>query len=260
MKEIRLRRIFGKDGQTVIVACDHASFMGTLPGLEEPGKILDVLVENGVDAVLTTRGIVQHFSGRLGRMGLILRADMGAIPAGLIAGSLRPLFSIEEAVRLGADAVICMGMIGFTDEAVSLQNLAGFTADSAEWGMPVVAEMLVQAKEGGRASPKEIGFAMRIGAEVGADVIKVSYSQPIEDYRAAVAACYLPVVVLGGEKTKNDMEILQTTADALEAGARGVAIGRNVWQHANPGGMCRALIDLVHGSGRVADAMKEIRD
>jgi class I fructose-bisphosphate aldolase len=260
LKEIRLRRIFGKDGRTVIVACDHASFMGPLPGLEEPGKVLDVLVENGVDAVLTTQGVVQRFGGGLGRLGLILRADSGAIPAGQIAGPLRPLFSIPEALRLGADAVICMGMIGFPDEATSLQNLAGFTAEALGWGMPVVAEMLVKPKDGSKATPKEIGFGMRIGAELGADIIKVSYCGPILDYRSALQGCYQPVVVLGGEKAKDDTQVLQIIAEALEAGARGVAIGRNVWQHANPAGMCRALIELVHGSGRVARAMKEIRD
>lgn len=260
MKEIRQRRIFAKDGRTVIVACDHASFMGPLHGLEEPGKVLDILVETGVDAVLTTRGILQRFGDRMGRLGLILRGDVGAIPAGKITGPLRPLFSIQDALVLGADAVVCMGMIGFPDEAFSLQNLAKFTADALGCGMPVMAEMLVKSKEGSQASASEIGFAMRIGAELGADLIKVSYRPPIQDYHTALAACYLPVVVLGGEKMNEDVEILQTIADALEAGASGVAIGRNVWQHLNPAGMCRALIELVHGSGSMAQAMKEIQE
>ena len=259
MKELRLGRIFGRDGRAVIVAFDHAGFMGPLPGLEQPGTLIDVLGQSGVDAVLTTRGVAARFAAKLGKLGLILRADGGSSVASPVQGSLRPLFSVEDALRLGADAVICMGMIGFPEEPSSLQNLAQFTAQAQAWGLPVVAEMLVKPKEGESVTPKDIGFAMRIGAELGADVIKASYARPLDAYRLALGACYRPVVVLGGEKVKDEAEMLQAIADALEAGASGVAIGRNVWQHANPGGVCRALVELVHGSGRVEKALKEIK-
>ena len=259
MKEIRLNHICAKDNRTVIVACDHAGFMGPLKGLEQPGQLIDHLVENGVDAVLTTRGIAQTFSNRIGKLGLILRADGGSSMASPVMGTLRTLFSIEDACRLGADAVICMGMIGFPEEPSSLQNLASFTADSGKWGMPVIAEMLVKPKEGERATVQEIAFAMRIGAELGADLIKASYSGPANSYRTALSSCYRPVVVLGGEKVKDETEMLQNIADALEAGASGVAIGRNVWQHANPAAVCRSLVELVHGSGSVEKALKEIK-
>ncbi len=258
MKEIRLNHILAKDGHTVIVACDHAGFMGPVRGLEQPGRLLGALVESGVDAVLTTRGIAQRFCDRLGKLGLILRADGGASSASPVMGTLRPLFSIEDACRMGADAVICMGMIGFPEEPSSLQNLAAFTADASKWGLPVIAEMLVKPKEGQRATSEEIGFAMRIGAELGADLIKASFATPVDAYRKALQACYCPVVVLGGEKMNDEKEMLQNIADALEAGACGVAIGRNVWQHANPAGVCRALVELVHGSGDLEKALKEI--
>jgi len=259
LKELRLRRIFGKDGRAVIVACDHAGFMGPVQGLEEPEKLLEAIAGTGIDAVLTTRGVAERFGGKLGGQGLILRADGGASVASPVMGTLQPLFSVEDALKLGADAIICMGMIGFPEEPSSLQNLAGFTAQALSWGMPVVAEMLVKSKEGQTVTVKDIGFAMRIGAELGADVIKASFLRPVEAYRSALQACYRPVVVLGGEKTKDETEMLQAIADSLEAGATGVAIGRNVWQHQNPAGMCRALVELVHGSGRIARALKEIK-
>jgi DhnA family fructose-bisphosphate aldolase class Ia len=255
LKEIRLNHIFAKDSRTVIVACDHAGFMGPLKGLEQPGQLLDHLVASGVDAVLTTRGVAQSFRDRIGKLGLILRADGGSSMASPVMGTLRPLFSIEDACRLGADAVICMGMIGFPEEPSSLQNLAGFTADSEKWAMPVIAEMLVKPKEGDRPTVQEIAFAMRIGA----DLIKASFAGPTDAYRTALSSCYRPVVVLGGEKVKDETEMLQNIADALEAGANGVAIGRNVWQHANPAGICRSLVELVHGSGQVGKALKEIK-
>jgi DhnA family fructose-bisphosphate aldolase class Ia len=259
LKELRLGRIFGKDGRAVIIACDHAGFMGPVQGLEEPGKLLDALADSGIDAVLTTRGVARRFAAKFGKLGLILRADGGASIASPVMGSLHPLFSVEDALKLGADAMICMGMIGFPEEPSSLQNLAAFTAQSLSWGMPVIAEMLVKPKEGESVTAKDIGFAMRIGAELGADVIKASFARPGDAYRSALQSCYCPVVVLGGEKVKNETEMLQAIAEALEAGATGVAIGRNVWQHAKPGGVCRALVELVHGSGRVEKALKEIR-
>ena len=160
---------------------------------------------------------------------------------------------------MGADAVICMGMIGYPEEPSSLQNLSGFTADADRWGMPVIAEMLVKPKEGERATVREIAFAMRIGAELGADLIKASYCGPADAYRTALGSCYRPVVVLGGEKVNDEKEMLQNIAEALEAGATGVAIGRNVWQHTNPAGVCRSLVELIHGSGNLEKALKEIK-
>lgn len=259
MKELHLGHIFGKDGRAVIVAFDHAGFMGPVQGLEEPGKLLDILAESGIDAVLTTRGIAQRFPGKLGKLGLILRADGGSSIASPVNGAIKRLFSVEDAVKLGADAIICMGMIGYPEEPSSLQNLAEFTAQSLNWGIPVVAEMLVKPKEGGGVTARDIGFAMRIGVELGADVIKASFARPVEDYRTALQSCYRPVVVLGGEKVKSEQEMLESISDALEAGATGVAIGRNVWQHQNPGGVSRALVELVHGSGRIEKALKEIK-
>jgi DhnA family fructose-bisphosphate aldolase class Ia len=258
MKKIRLNRIMAKDGRTVIIACDHAGFLGPVKGLEDPGRLVETLAESGVDAILTTRGIAQRFGSLLGRLGLILRADGGSSSASPVTGTISQLFSVEQACQMGADAVICMGMIGFPEEPSSLKNLAALTADSDHWGMPVIAEMLFKPKEGQKTTAEDIAFAMRIGVELGADLIKASYVPPIEAYQQSLVSCYRPVVVLGGEKVKNDMEMFQNLADALQAGASGVAIGRNVWQHANPGGVCRALVELVHNSGDVGKAMKEL--
>ncbi len=258
MKKIRLNHLMASDGKTVIIACDHAGFMGPAKGLEDPGILINVLVESGVDAILTTRGIVQRFGDRFGKMGVILRADGGSTIASPVNGTINPLLSIENACQIGVDAIICMGMIGFPEEPSSLQNLSAFAAESEHWGLPVIAEMLVKPRESNRATSEEIAFAMRIGVELGADLIKASYAGPIENYKMALRSCYRPVVVLGGEKVNNDQEMLQNVADALEAGASGVAIGRNVWQHTNPGGVSRALVELVHGSGSVEKALKEI--
>ena len=258
MKEHRLRRIFATDQKTVIVACDHGGFSGPLSGLEDPGKLMDILVSSGVDAVLTTIGIARRFADRMGKMGLILRMDGGSSNRAVEMGTLRNQVSLEDAVRLGADAVICMGMIGYREESASLVNLADLVSQSSIWNIPVVAEMLVAAREGSKRTPEDLAFAMRIGVEAGADIIKTAYAGPPDQYREALRSCYRPVVVLGGEKTKTEAEFFESISEALDSGANGVAIGRNVWQHTNPGGICRALVALVHQGVSVSQALKEV--
>ena len=259
MKELRLRRLFAADHRSVIIAFDHAGFMGPMQGLEDPGKLIDALASSGADAVLTTLGVARRFGDRLGKMGLILRVDGGSSMRSPVQGTLNNQFSIEDACRLGADAVICMGMIGYPEEPSSLHNLAMLSSQSEVWGIPLIAEMLVQGKDGQPATAKDVGFAMRIGVELGADLVKASYARPQEEFRTALQTCYRPVVVLGGEKTKNEEELLTSVSEALAAGASGVAIGRNVWQHSDPAGVCRALVALVHGNATVEQALKELK-
>jgi DhnA family fructose-bisphosphate aldolase class Ia len=259
MKSIRLGKIFRSDQKTVIVACDHAGFMGPVKGLEKPGELLDILRATGVDAILTTYGIASRFPDRLGKLGLILRMDGGSSIKAAQSGEISQIFSIEDACRLGADAVICMGMIGYPEEPSSLANIASLTAEAAFWNMPVIAEMLVKPSASGVVSAEEVGFAMRIGVELGADLIKASYARPDAEYSKALSTCYRPVVVLGGEKTHTDCDLLEGIAEALSAGASGVAIGRNVWQHKDPAGICRALVALVHDGAKVEQALKEIK-
>jgi len=259
MKNLRLNRIFASDGRTVTIACDHAGYMGTIRGLEDPGSLIDILRTTGVDAVLTTMGVARAFSCRFGKLGLILRADGGSTTRGPQTGAISRFFSVEDAVRLGADAVICMGMIGYPEESSSLQNLAALCAESAAWNLPVVGELLVKAREDKEVTPEDIGFAIRIGAELGADLIKAPYVGPPDGYRASLAACYRPTVVLGGARVNEEAAQLEAVQEALEAGAAGVAIGRNVWQHPDPAGMCRALVALVHGGASVGKALQEIR-
>ncbi|MBN1538308.1 MAG: hypothetical protein JW908_16345 [Anaerolineales bacterium] len=259
MKDLRMRRLFGENGRTVIIAFDHAAFMGPMRGLEDPGSLLDSIRNTGINAVLTTQGIARSFATRFGSLGLLLRADGGSSMRNPQMGDIHRIVSVEDAVRLGADAVVCMGMIGFPEETSSLLNLTELVSQAAVWNMPVMAEMLVKASENKEPTAEDIGFAMRVGVELGADIIKTPFAGPMEQYRKQMAACYRPVVVLGGAKVDDESGLLTSVAKALEAGASGVAIGRNVWQHGNPTGMCRALVALVHGGASVAQALTEIK-
>lgn len=258
MQKSRTRRIFAADGRTVIVAMDHTAYFGPMAGLERPGEVLQAVAEAGADAVLTTAGIAARFGSRLGRAGLIVRADGGSSRRDPQPAGLRQVVSVERALRLGADALACMGLIGFPDESASLRVLTDLADECSRWGLVVLAEMLVNGQDGGKPSAGDVGFAARVGADLGADTIKTTYVGPPSAFRMAIASCYAPLVVLGGEKAADDRTVLVSIAEALEAGASGVAVGRNVWQHADPAGMTRALVALVHGSATVEEALREI--
>jgi len=260
MKEHRIRRLFAEDKRIVIVAFDHAAFMGPIRGLENPGQLIDDIVDTGIDSVLTTMGIARMFCEKFGHLGLILRVDLGATIIIKKKKDIELSFSVEDALRLGADAVACMGMIGFDEEPSSLRNLAALSSQSAEWNMPLLAEMLVKGTNDGKVTVEDVEFAMRIGVELGADLIKAPYAGPASDFATAIQSCYRPVVVLGGAKMDEPAALLENIAEAIEAGANGVAIGRNVWQHPNPASVCRALVALVHGGANVSQALKEITD
>lgn len=259
MKEHRLRRLFNRDGKIVIVAFDHAAFMGNVEGLENPGRLIDRIVDTGVDSVLTTMGVARRFCGKFGHLGLILRVDGGSTIRSPIKGDLSLAFSVQDALRLGADAVACMGMIGFDEEPSSLQNLAVLSSQSEKWNMPLLAEMLVSVGDGGSPTVEDIEFAIRVGVELGADLIKAPYVEPAEEYKKSLEACYRPVVVLGGAKKDDEVALLENVAQAMDAGAKGVAIGRNIWQHAAPEKVCKALVAVVHEGASVSQALKEIQ-
>ncbi|MDR3145932.1 MAG: fructose-bisphosphate aldolase [Treponema sp.] len=251
----RLSRIFGADGKTVVVAMDHGLGLQVNPALDNTGEVLKAIVRGGADAVLTTYGIARRYHRELEGTGLILRTDGGGSMLGRGSENNRMLFSVEDGLRLGADAVACMAFPGAPYEYDSINNLARLAAESHAWGMPVVAEVL----PGGFApeppnTADNVRLAVRYGCEAGADIIKTTYAGSEDEFKTVVAASFRPVIVLGGERVKDMGSLFECLESALRAGASGVAIGRNVWRHPDPERVVRALVDLVH-NGKSAAAV-----
>ena len=259
-KERRMRRIFQSDGKAFVVAMDHAGAMGVLPGLENPAQTLELVLAGGADAILTTYGVATRFSEQLGAAGLILRADGGSTSLAKERTGMSLIYDALDALRIGADAVGVMGMPGSSFEAETLPYLAGLVAQCQQWNLPVMAETL----PGGFEDPanmwtaENIGFACRIGVELGADFVKTQYTGDRESFRKIVDTTYAPVVILGGGKIKNEADLLAVVYDALQAGARGVAIGRNIYQHAHPEKMARAIAAVIHDEATVKQAEKAL--
>lgn len=243
---VRLGRVFGRDGLTVIVAMDHGlPGMFPLGRLQDPAALLADIAAAGADAVLTTPGIAKRFAPHLGRLGLIVRLDGGATSVGDAPRTSSLIASVEDALRLGADAVAVMGICGTEEEGRSLATLGQVAKECRACQVPLMAEMLPLGF-GGDPSVEELAVAARVGAEMGADIIKTKYAGTPEEYRYVTASCFAPVVVLGG--SERDLgQVTATIGQALKGGAAGVAMGRNVWRAPDARAAVGAIVDAVHG-------------
>jgi len=253
----RLMHIFAEDGNAVLIVLDHAGGGGPMSGLVHPAETIKKIILGGADAILTSFGTGLRFQEEVKGRGLMLRLDGGATFYGDMA-KIRDIFSVNDALAIGADGVACMGFPGHPNEANILGYFSKIVRDALPWGMPVMAEMLPgDPKMCNGDLGKQIEVVARIGAELGADFIKTKYTGDPKSFRKVVEGCYVPVLILGGEKMKTPDALTMVKA-AMDEGARGIAMGRNVWEHENPEGMVRALIQIVHKGANVSDALKEL--
>jgi len=250
----RLRRIFRPDGRAFIVAIDHGLTEGPVPGLESIPRILDIITHGGADAVLASYGTAIRFEEALAPLGLIMRIDAGGTSLGKLepAGSY---YSVADALRVGADAVAVSAFPGTVQEELSLRSLATTITEAHRWGLPVLGEMQPGGFDSGPEfhTPAQLAVAARVAAEMGADWLKMPYA---ENYGQVVASSFVPVVILGGVKTDDARLLLETIHIALETGAAGVAMGRNIFQARNPGAIVRAVAALIHDNDTVDQALR----
>jgi fructose-bisphosphate aldolase/2-amino-3,7-dideoxy-D-threo-hept-6-ulosonate synthase len=259
-KRIRLERIIDrKTRKTVIVPMDHGLSMGPIAGLEEMTLIINKVADGGANAVVLHKGIVRAGHRGHGRdVGLIIHLS-GGTSLGPDPNWKVQVASVEEAIRLGADAVSVHVNVGAPNEPEQLEMLGAVAESCSDWGMPLFAMMYARGpKVSNQHDPALVAQAARVGAELGADIIKTVYTGSIETFRKVIRGCPVPVVIAGGPKMNTDREILQMTYEAMEAGAIGVSIGRNIFQHENPTAMTRAIARIVHEGATVEEALREL--
>lgn len=253
-KTRRLRRLVRGDSKTFIIAMDHGVTLGPVRGLEDMQKAVDAVLAGGADAVLFHKGIAKHVDTR--GSGLIVHVSASTKLGG------RPnlkvgVCTVEEAVRLGADAVSAHYNIGSLEEDRMLESLGQLSEECDSFGMPFLAMMYPRGPNIKNENEFEVvAHAARIGAELGADIVKTVYTSEPDTFRRVVQSCPVPVVVAGGAKMTTDMDVLELGENSMRAGAAGLSFGRNVFQHDSPQSMSRALAAIVHDRATAKDAAK----
>jgi fructose-bisphosphate aldolase/2-amino-3,7-dideoxy-D-threo-hept-6-ulosonate synthase len=253
-KKRRLKRILQKDNRTVIVPMDHGVSMGPIKGITNMQNIVDQLLKGGVDALVLNKGIAKRVE--LDNTGLVvhLSAISTLTPN---ANNKVQVCTVQEAIRTGADAVSVHINVGAPEEDKMLETLGKVSDKCDIHGMPLLAMMYPRGpKIQSEHSVEVVAHAARLGAELGADIIKTNYTGDTESFKTVVEGCPVPVIIAGGPKCETEQEILQTVYESIKAGGAGLSIGRNVFQHANPTLMVKAMSAIVHKGVSVEQALK----
>jgi predicted phospho-2-dehydro-3-deoxyheptonate aldolase len=260
-KKIRLERIIDRNsGRTVIIPMDHGVTVGPIAGLEDMRETVSKVVAGGANAILMHKGMVR--AGHRGKgqdIGLIIHLSAGtSISPDPNAKEL--VCTVEEAIKLGADAVSVHINLGAETDKEMLRQL-GLVSDSCSlWQIPLVAMMYTRGpKIKDEFDVNNVKHAARVGAELGADIVKVPYTGSVETFKQVINGCPVPVVIAGGPKMGSDDDIFKMVEGALKAGAAGLSIGRNAFQHATPDKIVKALFKMVHESASIAEANKVLK-
>jgi len=245
--ENRLSRILKPDtGRTVMLAVDHWYFLGPTSGLEKPGETVEPLLPYA-DTLMLTRGVLRNCIPASSNVPVVLRISGGTSILSELSGEGLTV-AMEDAIRLNASAVTLSIFVGAEGERTTLLNLARVVDEGRRYGMPVLAVTAV-----GKNMVRDVrylGLACRIAAEIGADFVKTYYCEGFEQIAQATP---VPLVIAGGTKV-SEKEAIQLAWNAVQAGARGVDMGRNIFQSDCPVGMIKAVRAVVHENLGVDEA------
>ncbi len=210
-KGIRLERIINRNTRkTVIIPMDHGVSNGPIKGLLDLKKTIGEIAKGGANAIVIHKGLVG--SGHRGK-----GRDVGLIIHMSASTSLSPdpnakmlVCTVEEAVKLGADAVSIHANIGAEDEKTMLKDFGKVSKTCLEWGMPLLAMVYPRGPAIKNGYDVEmVKHTARLGAELGADLVKVSYTGSSENFAEVVKGCFVPVVIAGGAKMETDKDVLE---------------------------------------------------
>lgn len=248
----RLSRIIKPEtGRTVMLALDHGYFLGPVTKLEQPVSTITPLIPYA-DSLMLTRGVLRNCVDAANNIPIVLRVSGGNSILSKDLSNEGITCSIKDALRLNASAVALSIYVGSEYEHQTLINLSRLVNEGEEYGIPVLAVTAV-GKELEKRDARYLALACRIAAELGAHFVKTYYCK---DFEKVVKSCPVPLVVAGGPKMDTEKELLELVYDAICAGAKGVDMGRNVWQSEYPVVMIRAIRAIVHDNKNLKEALK----
>lgn len=249
----RLSRIFNpKTGRTVMLAFDHGFIMGPTSGLERIDLTIVPLIEHA-DCLMCARGILRSLVPPSSGKPICLRSDAGSTILTELNNNV--VIDVQDAVKLNASALAVMVSVGETEtEAGTIANLYHAVDAGQAVGIPVMGVTAV-GKDMARDA-RYFGLASRVCAENGANIVKTYYT---EGFEKVVACCPVPIVIAGGKKLP-ELEALELAYKAIQSGAAGVDMGRNVFQSEKPAAMIQAISAVVHQDMSPKDAFQMFND
>lgn len=256
-KAIRMERLMNRNtGKTVIVPMDHGVTVGPIYGLIDLSQAVDTVAEGGANAVIGHVGLPRYGHRHRGKdIGLILHLSASTTL------SPRPnrkvlVNTVENALRMGADGVSIHINIGDDDEAQMLKDFGEIAVECNYWGMPLIAMMYPRGQNiEDEKDTDVVRLAARVGAELGADFVKTNYTGDPDSFAKVVEGCPAPILIAGGSKLTEE-QMFKTIEDAMQAGAKGLSIGRNVFQSKNPSLFLKAACSIVHDKLTAKEAME----
>lgn len=248
-KTLRLKRFRDSaTGRMVILPLDHGVSLGPIAGLERPEQAIRMGVREGADALVLCKGMLRFLEGMNERLpGIFMHLSAGT-QLGPAPHHKVLVGSVEEALRRGADGVSMHVNLGNPNEPGMLQDLGMVGEACAAWQVPLLVMIYVRncGNQAATTPDTAIAHAARIAAELGADIIKIAMPQDFRILKEITAGLPLPVVVAGGSRIAEIPVFLERVERAMEAGAEGVAIGRNIFQSHCPELLLRAVWGIVH--------------
>ncbi|NPV63115.1 MAG: class I fructose-bisphosphate aldolase family protein [Methanotrichaceae archaeon] len=243
-----MERIFNREtGRAVIIPMDHGVTVGPIKGIRSVKAVADLVASAGADAAVVHKGAAVFGHRGYGRdLGLIIHlsasTSLGPDPNNKVL-----VATVEEALKLGADGVSIHVNVGAEDEGHMLSTLGTISRSCQEWGVPLLAMMYPRGRKiKDEYSEEAVAHAARVGAELGADIVKTNYTGDPDSFSRVVEGCPMPVVIAGGPRVESELDLLTMVEEAIAAGAAGVAIGRNVFQAEDPVLITRRICAVVH--------------
>jgi len=268
-KKIRISRIFNKtSNKTVIIPLDDILLSGPEDGLYKVENKIEQIIAGEADAITGFYGLFLHHFDLLNKTSGILNVTASTNRSTHTRKVL--VGNVEQAVKLGMDAVAVHVNISSKYESEMLKILADVSRECERYGMPLLAHMYPRTEgEDGfdnnyyelrdkdqEQYTKLVRHAVRVAVELGADVIKAPYTGSIDSFKSVVqSASLVPIVMAGGPKVSSQ-EILQKTADAIKAGAKGAYIGRNAFNRSQGKEIVQALLKVVHEDKSVEEVLE----
>jgi DhnA family fructose-bisphosphate aldolase class Ia len=243
----RAAQFIQDDGRAFLCAIDMQTGAGSGPSLD---AVVGV-AEGGADGILVSWQIARRYPEVFRSTGMVLRIDGTSSMLGNFAegDKFAQMYELEMALRLGADAVVCMAFPGSDDEEIGLRKLVALVNEAEKVGMPVIAESIPGSWA--KTVPwdaEHLSKAARICVEIGADAIKTPAPEDLSEMSVLIDNCEAPVFILGGPKKDSEDEAVEYAKSVVAAGASGIAFGRNTWGSKDPKAMAKRLHEAVHGA------------